>query len=170
MTAEIFPPCALASQMHDLASRWSPVNVESISMGPGDDPTTTLRASAFSSFDDPELTRAAYTAYKGLTSAFNKRQKESPNSGNIQMTAVTGYLSAGIRLCIPIPPAANNTLKTSMVSNIKLAAQDVGIDRLLLNPEKLAHVFKQAKIPTDHPFFMCSETHTLVHSYAINLA
>ena len=165
---EVYPPQATPLQVKYLMSHWQPC------VPPGSDamftdPEKHLRAECTSAFDDPVHTTAAVKVYKHLAAEFNKRQLADPADDKVRMEGYGTFLSAALKLRIPIPPASSPKFVSSTMRNLREAVAHLGMQSIVTQPDKVAHINTQAAIPTAHPFFMCENGQGLVHSHSVKL-
>ena len=166
---EVFPPRANDKQMRALMSHWQPC------APPSDrtlkiDPSRHLRAECTSAFDDPVHTQAAVHVYRQLAAKFNQLQAATPNEDGIRLEGYGTFLSAALKMRIPIPQASTPRIKSTGISNLRAAVTQLGLQGIVTQPSKMAHINSQAKIRSEHAFFMCAQGGGLVHSHAIKLA
>ena len=166
--SEIFQPAATPSQIHVLMSHWHPCEAPPLE-GASIDPRTTLRAECTSAFDDPAHVRAAHQVNMAVAASFNELQAANPLDDKVRMTAYAAYLSAALKIQIPIPLAANAQFKSTTMASLRAAVEKLGIQGITMGATKMAHVDSQAQIATDHHFFMCQNGRGLVHSHAVKL-
>lgn len=166
---EVFPPKATDAQMTSLMSHWQPCvppSKDTLMI----DPSRHLRAECTSAFDNPQHTTAAVKVYKELAAKFNLLQKNTRGEDGIRMEGYGTFLSAALKMRIPIPSATNPRFKTTAIKNLRSAVAELGLGSIVTQPCKMAHINTQAQIPSDHAFFMCSQGGGLVHSHAVKLS
>lgn len=166
---EVFPPKATDAQMKALMSCWQPCappSRDTLTI----DPTRHLRAECTSAFDNPQHTTAAVRVYQELAAKFNQLQTKTRDEDGIRIEGYGTFLSAALKMKIPIPSAKNPRLKTTAIKNLRAAVAELKLDSIVTQPCKMAHINTQAQIPSNHAFFMCSQGGGLVHSHAIKLA
>ena len=120
-------------------------------------------------FDDPADTEHAVRVYSALAQAFNDLQAATPKSDRVTASAFGQYLSAALRLHVPIPRAGSPYTVTA-VHNMHLAAAKLGVDRLAQCPHLLKHVASRAEIPSVHHIYMCQQGEGPVHSHRVRFA
>ena len=167
--SEVFPPGATAAQMKMLMSHWQPCTPPAAD-AVSHDPSKYLQAESLSAFDDPVHVSAAHVINQAIAARFNQLQEADPLDDKIRLTAYSAFLSAALRASIPIPDAANNSLKLSAMRNLRTTIDQMGLKPLTQTPDKMQHIGAQAKIKTDQQFFMCANGRGLVHSHAVKLA
>ena len=167
---EIYPPPATREQVHALMSRWQPCASPDEACASSIDPSTHMRAECTSAFDDPNHTRAAVQVYQSLAARFNELQAADPADDHVRAHGFGSFLSAALRLSIPIPPASQPTFHSTTMTNMRAAVNDIGIQSLVVHADKAKHIQAQAAIQTEHPFFMCQMGGGLVHSHSVKLA
>lgn len=165
--SEVFPPGATPVQMKTLMSAWQPC-VPPCSKGY--DPTKYLQAECLSAFDDPQHVSAALVINQNIAEKFNELQKADPLDDKIRMTAYSAYLSAALRVTIPIPQEGKSSLKLSAMRNLRATINHLNLKTITQTPDKMQHISSQAQIKSDHHFFMCANGRGLVHSHAVKLA
>lgn len=165
--SEVFPPGATIDQMKTLMSHWQPcVPPSNVAC----DPKKFLQAECLSAFDDPVHVSAAHVVNKNIAELFNKMQQSDPQDDKIRMTAYSAFLSAALRVSIPIPEEGKSLLKLSAMRNLRATINELNLQPLTNNAAKMRHISAQAQIRSDHHFFMCANGRGLVHSHAVKLA
>ena len=132
-------------------------------------PQPCLRAEINSAFDDPPHTALGVQVYRALAGEFNRLQAADPKGDGVVAHAFGQFLSAALRLSIPLPAAGDETPQLgSTMRNLRAAAATTQVDKLV-HPDLTSHIGAQAAIPSDHTFYLCAEGNGLVHAHRVKL-
>jgi len=133
-----------------------------------------IRSETTWAFDRPEHTAMAVRLYRELAESFNAIQARDPASDGSRAHAFGQYLSASLRVTLPIPRAnsfsAQKPIALSCVRNLRAAAAEVGVAKLAACPLKAAGISARAKVPSDSHFYVCERGSGPVHSHRAKLA
>jgi len=125
-------------------------------------------------FDRPEHTAMAVQLYRELAESFNALQARDPASDGSRAHAFGQYLSASLRITLPIPragsAAAQRPASLSCIRNLRQAVAALGIGKLAACPLKAAAISARAKVVSDAPFYMCERGSGFVHAHRTKLA
>jgi hypothetical protein len=161
---EVFPPPMPSS--HVLSSFWQPPLSPS---AVPDRPSPFRHVECNWAFDNPSDTDHAVRVYGTLASTFNALQAATPNSDGITASAFGQYLSAALRLHVPIP-RADARFSLTAVHNIRAAVDRLGLSALAGCPIRLKRIEARATVPSDHHIYMCNRGEGPVHSHRVRLA
>ena len=80
------------------------------------------------------------------------------------------YLSATLALRIPVQRVGAPVRPHSTFRNLRLAVNQIGSAPLAACPMKHAYIQARARVPSQHPVYMCTQGNGPVHSHGIKLA
>jgi glycogen synthase len=115
--------------MKMLMSHWQPCTPPAAD-AVSHDPSKYLQAESLSAFDDPVHVSAAHVINQAIAARFNQLQEADPLDDKIRLTAYSAFLSAALRASIPIPDAANNSLKLSAMRNLRATIDHAAVQLL----------------------------------------
>lgn len=95
-------------------------------------------------------------------------QDHDKQSDGARMQSFTQYLSAGFRICLPMP-AHSDKVHLSCMRNLRQAVRDVGAQPLVASEAKQKHLHARMSVPSNHHFYMCQRGGGLVHSHIVRL-
>jgi hypothetical protein len=166
---EAWPPYMTQKQKDSLMSFWQPVASPDLPKLTSENYTHHLRSENCWAYDDPHHTALAVKVLSGLAQRFNEIQAKDPASDGSRAVAFGQYLSATLRITMPVPKNTKGFSLSSM-RNIRKAADDIGIRKLSSCPIKAKMINARASIKSDHAFYMCDKGEGFVHSYNSRLA
>jgi hypothetical protein len=122
-------------------------------------------------FDNPDQTAHAVHLYQQLADRFNSLQANDPASDGAFAHAYSKYLSACLRVSLPIPRISTRQqpISFSFVRNLKTAAIDIGANKLAACPLKMAAIHARAKMDSGAHFYMCDKGNGPVHAHRVVL-
>ena len=173
--SEAWSPEADPKTIAHMASFWHPCEPPD-SLGvvfqSADEYASHIRSETTWAFKNPEHTAHAVHLYKHLADRFNAIQARDASSDGARAYAFGQYLSATLRFTMPIPRASMEDEPTvlSGMRNLRRAATELGFNKIAAFRPKMAAIHARAKIPSDHPFYMCDRGGGVVHSHRHVLA
>ena len=166
---EAWPPMMTKSQLKSVMSYWQPVASPDLPSLTGDDYAHHIRSENCWGYDDPKHTALAVKVLSGLADRFNELQAKDPASDGSRAVAYGQFLSASLRVCLPVPKNTKG-FSLSTMRNMRKAADDIGMRRLSACPLRARMIDARAKLKAGHGFYMCDKGEGLVHSYRYRLA
>jgi hypothetical protein len=125
-------------------------------------------AECCSAFDNPDHTAMAVAVYRALADRFNELQAKDPHTDGAVANARGHYLSAALSVRLPIPKAGGTEPhRLSTISNLRLAANQIGIGGLTACPMKTRAMAARARVPAEHHVYMADGP---VHANRVRLA
>lgn len=121
-------------------------------------------------FDHPDHTAMAVVVCRELAARFNALQAQDPDGDGVVANAFGKFLSAALTLRIRVPRQGAPQPRMSTFRNLRLAANQVGIAQLAACPLKNADIQARASVPSEHPFYMCTQGNGPVHAHNVRLA
>lgn len=121
-------------------------------------------------FDHPDHTAMAVAVCRELAARFNALQAQDPANDGVVAAAFGKFLSAALTLRVRVPRQGAPQPRMSTFRNLRLAANQVGVAQLAACPLKNADIQARASVPSEHPFYMCTEGNGPVHAHNVRLA
>ena len=185
--SEAWSPEADPKTIATIASYWRPC--ESLS-SPGiifkapDDAAKHIRSETTWAYDHPTHASAAVHYYQAVASRFNTLQASDPQSDGVRAHAYGQYLSVCLRLTMPVPLASSSSslassssshahvepIALSTIRNLRKAAAEIGMSKLVNCPLKMAQINARAKVESGEHFYMCDQGNGPVHAHRVLLA
>lgn len=157
-----------------VASYWQPCESPDhpgVCFGNPADSARCIRSENTWAFDRPEHTAMAVQLYRELAENFNALQARDPASDGSRAHAYGQYLSASLRITLPVPRASSQKpVSLSCVRNLRQAVTNLGVGKLAACPLKAAAITARAKVVSDAPFYMCDRGSGFVHAHRVKLA
>jgi hypothetical protein len=160
-----------------IASFWQPCEAPDhpgVCFGNPADAARCIRSENTWAFDRPEHTAMAVQLYRELAETFNALQAKDPASDGSRAHAFGQFLSATLRIILPIPRAGQQNqqkpLSLSCMRNLRAAAATIGVAKLAACPLKAAGISARAKVPSEAHFYMCDRGSGPVHAHRAKLA
>jgi CheY-like chemotaxis protein len=111
---------------------------------------------------------------EALAQALDELQAKDSASDGSRAHAFGQYLSASLRIILPIPRACGQQqqrpLSLSCMRNLRAAAASMGVAKLAACPLKAAGISARAKVPSEAHFYMCDRGSGPVHAHRAKLA
>ena len=117
----------------------------------------------------------AVQLYRELAENYNALQARDPASDGSRAHAFGQYLSASLRVTLPLPRApqgssSSSAVRLSCIRNLTAAALATGISKVAACPLKSAAIAARARVQTDAHFYMCDRGGGPVHAHRVKLA
>lgn len=166
---EAWSPEADPSTIRNIMSFYQPcASPDDVSLSAADH-AKFIRSENTWAFDDPQHTAAAVQIYRALASKFNELQAKDAKSDGAAAQAYGQYLSAALRIVMPVP-REKRPFELSTMRNMRQAALELGISELVKFPLKMNQVGARAKVESDQHFYMCAMGGGPVHAHRLVLA
>ena len=121
-------------------------------------------------YDHPDRTTMAVSVCRAVAERFNALQAKDPEGDGVVANAFGQYLSATLALRIPVQRVGAPVRPHSTFRNLRLAVNQIGSAPLAACPMKHAYIQARARVPSQHPVYMCTQGNGPVHSHCIKLA
>jgi hypothetical protein len=175
--AEAWSPEVDPKTVATIASFWQPCEAPDhpgVCFAVAADAARCIRSENTWAFDRPEHTAMAVQLYRELAEKFNELQAKDTASDGSRAHAFGQYLSASLRIILPIPRACGQQqqrpLSLSCMRNLRAAAASMGVAKLAACPLKAAGISARAKVPSEAHFYMCDRGSGPVHAHRAKLA
>lgn len=167
---EAWGPGMTQRQAYTLMSYWQPVDSPDLPSLHRDNYATTVRSENSWAYDDPLHAALVVRVLTALADRFNAIQRADRASDGARASAFGQYLSATLRVSIPLPRKAEvKDFDLTTMRNLRQAAKDVGILKLAACPVKAKYISARSKVPSDHLFYHC-DGGGLAHAHNVRLA
>lgn len=166
---EAWGPMMTQAQKDSLMSYWQPVDSPDLPRLTGQDYATHVRVENAWAFDDPRHTALAVRVCAGLAERFNAIQAADPESDGARAVAFGQYLSATLRITLPVPRKTQGFTLTAM-RNMRRAGREVGLTKLASCPIRARMLTARSRVRSEHLFYMCDRGEGPVHAYNKRIA
>ena len=161
---EAWGPPMSREQADSIASYWQPVQSPDKPKLGAENYAAHIRTENTWAYEDPRHAALGVRVCSGLADRFNDIQARDPASDGSRAAAFGQYLSATLRVTIPIPKKTQG-FSLSTMRNMRKAADDIGLHKLAGCPVKAKMMQARAKVPSDHLFYMCDKGEGPVHAF-----
>jgi hypothetical protein len=151
---EAWGPPMTQEQARTLMSYWQPVDSPDLPALTKDNYASTVRSENSWAYDDPLHAALAVRVLSALAERFNAIQRADPGSDGARASAFGQYLSANLRISLPLPKTSSvKSFNLTTMRNLRAAAKDVGVHKLANCPVKARMISARARVPSRHLFY-----------------
>jgi len=167
---EAWGPGMTERQADTLMSYWQPVDSPDLPALNSKNYAATVRSENSWAYDDPLHAALAVRVLTALADKFNAIQRANPASDGARASAYGQYLSACLRVTLPLPTLSTaKQFNLTTMHNLREAAKEVGLHKLAACPVKAKYISARSKVPSEHLFYHC-DGGGMVHSHRLRLA